>query len=266
MRNFKYSILAAAVFAAGITTVNAQNADDIMQKHIDAMGGSKWDKITTLKMTGTSAIQGMDVNMSQTMVNDKGMRMEFSAMGMTGWMILTTEGGWAFQPGMEKPMALPPEQFKGLKGKLSFKSGQLVDKSSIGKTEYIGRDTVSTVPCYKLKVTDKEGNVQTCFFDAATYYMVRTEAKVKIADEEQEVAVNYSNFQKQPEGIVFPMTVSSPQGDVTFKSIEINKPVDDSIFKPDTDTKKPEAQTTTTSNKESDAAPKKTGADSKTKK
>jgi hypothetical protein len=43
---------------------------------------------------------------------------------------------------------------------------------------------------------------------------------------------NYSNYQKLPEGILFPMTVESGNGPFAIKSVEINKPVDESIFKP----------------------------------
>jgi hypothetical protein len=253
MRTLKFTIFAAAMLA-GVTAVKAQNADDIIQKHIDAMGGKNWDKIKTLRLTGTSSIQGTEVSMTQTMVSDKAMRMDFTAMGMSGWTIITPEAAWAYQPGMEKPMSLPKEQLNSLKGKINFKTGQLVDKSTISKSEFVGRDTISSVPCYKVKVTDKDGNIQTAYIDIATYYMVRSEAKIKIQEEEQEIAVNYSNFKKQQEGIVFPMTVGSPQGDITFKSIEINKPIDESIFKPDVETKKTEVST------------KKTDTDSKTKK
>ena len=104
----------------------------------------------------------------------------------------------------------------------------------MSKAEYIGKDTINNVACLKLKITDKDGNEQTDYFDANTYYIIRTETKVKVKDDEQEVTANFSDFQKQPEGVVIAMTVSSPmgQGDINFKSIEINKPVDDNMFKP----------------------------------
>jgi len=129
---------------------------------------------------------------------------------------------------------MPNDQLKMSKDKLDIKSGQLVDRSKLKKLEYAGTDTVNNAKCYKLQITDADNNVSTAYIDAVTYYMVRSETKVKMPgqDGEQEVAVNYSNFKKQKEGVVFPMIVGSPQGDVTFKSVEFNPKVSETIFKP----------------------------------
>jgi len=244
MKAIKLTVLAATMFIAGMTTVKAQNADEIIQKHIDAIGGtSNWDKIKSMKRVGSMSMQGMEIGFTQTVVNDKGMRTDISAMGQNGYVILTPKEGWMympFQPGMDKVTPMPAEQIKAAQSQLNVKADQLLDKSAITKAEYVGKDTVNNIGCLKVKITDKDGNEQTAFFDASTYYIVHSERKVKVQDEEQEVAINFSNFQKQPEGIVIPMTVTSPmgQGDINFKSVEINKTIDDSIFKPGAEDKK----------------------------
>ena len=189
-------------------------------------------------------MQGMEIGFSLTVVNDKGMRTDINAMGMNGYVILTPKEGWMympFQPGMDKVTPMPAEQIKSAQTQLNVKADQLLDKSSITKAEYVGKDTLNNIAWLKVKITDKDGAEQTAFFDASTYYIVHSDRKMKGQDDqEQEVAINYSNFQKQPEGIVIPMTVTSPmgQGDITFKSVEINKNYDDSIFKPGADDKK----------------------------
>jgi len=232
----KLALYAAIALTTGTGIVKAQNADEIISKHIDAMGGmDNWGKINSMKMTGTMSVQGMEIPMSQTIENNKGWRMDMSVMGMNGYTIVTPTEGWMympFQPGMDKVTPLPSDQIKQGQEKLNLKNGLLIEKSQISKSEYLGRDTINTVSCYKVKVTDKDGNDQTAYFDATSYYMVRLEMKMKVQDEEQEMALNYSNFQKQPEGVVYPMTLGSVQGDFTIKTIEINKPVDESVFKP----------------------------------
>ena len=40
------------------------------------------------------------------------------------------------------------------------------------------------------------------------------------------------NYTKFPEGIVFPMSLETGGVPLTIKTVEINKPVDESIFKP----------------------------------
>ena len=236
---FPIAIGTVMMFTAGITTVKAQTADEIIQKHIDAIGGSdNWNKITSMKRVGSMSMQGVDIGFTQTVVNNKGERMDISAMGQNGYVIITQTEGWMFmpfQPGMDKVTPMPAEQVKAAQSQINVKAGLLVDKSEVAKAEYVGKDTVNNIGCLKVKITDKDGNEQTAFFDAATYYLVHSERKMKVQDEEQEVAINFSNFQKQPEGVVIPMTVTAPmgQGDITFKSVEINKSVDDNTFKPD---------------------------------
>ena len=229
--------MAIAISATGLTSAFAQTGDEIIQKHIDAIGGTKnWNKIKSMKMVGSMNAQGMEINMTQTVVNEKGMRTDISLMGQNGFMIVTPTAGWMYMPfgGQQtKPEPMPEDQVKMQKGQLNYKNSQLADKAEITKSKLDGKDTVNDVACYKVNVTTKDGSEQSCYFDMKTYYMVRIEKKVKVKEEETEVAVNYSNFMKQSEGIVMPMTMGTPQGDITFKTIEINKPVDDKIFTPE---------------------------------
>jgi outer membrane lipoprotein-sorting protein len=214
---------------ATCSPAKTESADAVIQKHIDAVGGSKnWDKIKTVKLTGGINQGGMEITMVQTIANNKGMRLDISAMGQNGYMIVTPNEGWMYMPfaGQTKPEPIPADQLKIQKGNLDFKSNQLVDKSLIAKSSMDGMDTINSIPCYKLKVTGNDGNDQVCYIDAKTYYLVRTEVKIQ----DQEMSITYSDFKKQPEGIIFPMTMATAQGDIKYKSIEINKPIDDKVF------------------------------------
>ena len=68
--------------------------------------------------------------------------------------------------------------------------------------------------------------------DASNYYLIREVDKFVADGKEMEVAIDFSNFQKQPNGIVFAMTMGVPQGEVNFTKVEVNVKVDDAIFKP----------------------------------
>lgn len=236
MNVLKIATLAFVAITGGISAVKAQSASEIMDKHISAVGGAdKWNSVKSMKLVGGMSMGGMDIGITQTLVTDKGMRTDINAMGMEGYVIITPKEGWMympFQPGMDKVTPLPQDQVKASQDKLNMKNGYLVDKSKIKSVEYLGKDTLKMVPCYMLKVTDNDGNVQTAYIDMATYYLVRSDMKVKVQDEDHEITASYSNFQKLPEGIVVPMFLSTDQGDMTFKSIEVNKPIDENIFKP----------------------------------
>ena len=70
------------------------------------------------------------------------------------------------------------------------------------------------------------------FLDASTYYHIRSVEKVKANGKEMENISTYGNYTKLPEGIVYPMSIETGGGPMVLKSVEINKPVDESIFKP----------------------------------
>jgi hypothetical protein len=55
---------------------------------------------------------------------------------------------------------------------------------------------------------------------------------VKVDGKEVEDVTNYSDYKKLPEGILFPMSIDSEGGPIIIKTVDVNKSVDDSIFKP----------------------------------
>jgi hypothetical protein len=228
-------MVAALMLVAG-TAAKAQNADEIMEKHAKAIGGvENWNKIKTLKMVGSMSIQGMDISMTQTTEIGKASRTDISAMGMNGFTIITNKTGWMYMPmqGGTKIDTMKPDMVRAGQRQLDVKGNQMLDYKTAGnKIEYIGKDTVNNAPCYKIKVTDKDGNESTSFFDVATYYLVRTESKMKQDDQEMEIAVAYSDYKKLEDGIVMPMSMTAQGAEIVFKSIEINKPVGKDVFMP----------------------------------
>jgi hypothetical protein len=234
MKITKLSILAAMMLVTGISAVSAQTAEEIIKKHESAIGGKKsWEELKTLKKTGNLSVQGMEIPITEYLEVNKALRMEFSVMGMSGYQIITNTGGWMLQPGQTKIDTLKPEMLKMAQKQLDEKAAQFPDYKENGNSAvYTGKDSVENMLCYKIKFTDKDGNVSTSYFDVNTYYLLRTESTVKQDDQEMEVAVTYKDYQKLPEGVVMPMAVSAPMGNIVFKSIEVNKPINDKVFVP----------------------------------
>ena len=233
MRSRRFLFSAILLFAA-LGAVRAETVDEIINKHIDAIGGAvNWRKIAGVKMQGTSTSQGMDINMSFSVSHLKGFRMDISLMGMTGYEIVTPNGGWYFMPfqGQKQAEAMTPDDVKESQDQLDIQ-GKLLDYKQKGSTaELVGKEDVEGTECYKIKLTLKSGKVITEFIDPSSYYLIREVQKMKANGQEREQIVNFSNFQKLPEGIVVPMTLSSGMGDVTVKKVEVNPKFDDSTFK-----------------------------------
>ncbi len=235
MKKTRSFIMAFVMVFASLINVSAQTADELIQKHLDAVGGvDNWKKINSLKMTGSMNAGGQEIPITMTTVNGKASRMDIVINGMANYTILTTTEGWAYFPiqGQTKPEAFPAEMVKEQQDELDVTMDPLIDyKAKETKVAYLGKDDVEGTECHKFKVTLKNGKEQTLFLDAGNYYCLRSVEKTKANGKEVESATVFGNFQKLPEGIVFPMSISSDFGPLTLKSVEINKPVDESIFK-----------------------------------
>ena len=213
----------------------AQTADEIVTKHLNAIGGADaWKKVNSMKQTGSLTVQGANVTISNITVNNVGNRQDISVAGQSGYVIITPKAGWQYLPfnGQTKPEAMTEDDLKQGIDELDIQ-GNLLDYKAKGHTvEYLGKDDVDGTEAYKLKLTTKNGNVQTIYIDPATNYIIRTVSKRKGNGQEFDVTTNMSGYQKLPEGIVMPMTVSLPFGELKITKTEINGPVDEAIFKP----------------------------------
>ena len=90
---FSFLLLGAAFI------VKAQTADEIIAKHVEAIGGADaWKKVQSTKYEGNVKVQGADVSVTLTTLNGKGSRQDISLMGMNGFRIVTPAAGWNYMP------------------------------------------------------------------------------------------------------------------------------------------------------------------------
>jgi hypothetical protein len=236
MKNTRSFILATAMLCTGFLSANAQTADEVVEKHVNAVGGlDNWKKINSIIMTGIVSQGGTELPVTVTTLNGKGYRMEFSMNGIVNYQILTPTNGWAYFPafGQPKPDATPPEEVKEQQDQLDVTMDPLIDYKTKGNTvTYLGKDQAEGTECHKIKVTHKNGKEETMFIDCTNYYCIRTVEKTKANGKEEESITTMGNFQKLPEGVVFPMSIESGGAPITLKTVEINKSIDESIFKP----------------------------------
>jgi hypothetical protein len=234
MKLLKTAVL-AVIMTSGAVVSFAQSAEEIVTKHIEAIGGeANWKKINAVKMTGSMTMQGMEMPVTITTLNKKAMRVDITIMGTSNYQILTDKEGWVFFPiqQQQKPEPMTADQVKQSQDQLQVQDQFLDYKKDGSKIEFIGKDDIEGTEVLKLKLTDKDGKEKTYFFDASNYYILRESQKITADGKEMDVVVNYSNFQKLPAGITFPMTIEQENGPVNFTSIEVNPKVDESIFKP----------------------------------
>lgn len=215
------------------TLFYAQSVDEIVDKHLEAMGGKdKLNSLTSVVMEGKVSANGMEIPMNTIVVHNKGFRLDFSIMGMDAWIIMRPDSGWSFMPfqGQTAPEAIPEDQLKEGVGKLDL-SSELCEYKSKGHTvEYLGMDDVEGTECHKLKCVAKSGKLTYYLLDPESYYIVKSISKEKAGGREFNAETKFSNYKKIDGGYIFPHTIESMNGPVDMVKITVNKPIPDSKF------------------------------------
>jgi hypothetical protein len=236
MKSLRVVMLAAFALIAGM--VQAQTADDIINKHIEAIGGK--DKIAGIKSIYTEYdldVMGQQAPGVTYVLNGKGYRNEMDFGGQKIIQVITDKGGWGVNPlmGQTSPEPLPEDQVKMNKGNIDA-GGPLWNYASKGtKVELAGTENVSGVQAHKLKLTTTDGPELMIFVDPTTYYILKTVIKAKADGQDVETTLVFSDYKKTDYGYVSAGTteLNLPQGfslTIKTKKVEVNKEIDPKIF------------------------------------
>lgn len=232
---FLRALLITIVATAGSFISMSQTADELITKHIEAIGGKEaWKRVSTLKIDGNLNVQGTDIKISLVQLHGKGMRQDIVVQGMDGYQIVTPTKGWTFMPfqGQTEVTAMSEEDLKQAQTELDT-HGSLLEYKEKGHTaELAGQEIIDGTTCYKIVLNLSSGKQETVFIDSKNYYVVRTTTKQTLNGQNQELETNYSNFEKMPEGIVVAKSLELPYGTMTLTRVEVNKPVNEDIFTP----------------------------------
>ena len=213
----------------------AQTVDDVINKHIAALGGKEnLKKIQNVVMVGSLTVQGAEISLTLTQVNNKLARQDISAMGMNGFDFLTDKEGWSYMPfqGMQKPEPKTADEVKESQSDLDV-AGLLVDYAAKGhKVELLGKEDVEGTECYKIKVLLAGGKEQTFFIDPVSNMIVRQKEKRVFNGQESEMTTDFSDY-KDVEGVKMPFSITQQFGTVLISSIKINQVIADNLYKHD---------------------------------
>lgn len=234
MKQFRMLALSILLVGAAVST-KAQTVDEVVSKHITAMGGEeKLKSLNSQIAEGTMSIQGMDLPLKVINLNKKAIRIEFEAMGTSNIQVITNTGGWMFLPIQQQAAAVDsdPADLVDSQRDLDL-TGELVDYKAKGNTaELIGKETIDGQELYKIKLTRKDGSITNYFVDATTWYVTKRTSSKSIQGQDIEVVENISDFKKTPEGFVYAAAIEQlPMGmKINFTKVQINPVLDEKIF------------------------------------
>jgi len=227
-------MLSLVFAAASLVAVKAQTADEIVTKMIEARGGAeKLAAIKSMKMESNMSVMGMELPVKTVIVQNRGLRIDVSAMGQEIVQAVDGNTAWTLAPpmGITTPTELPADQAKPMLGQLDISGGLLNYKEKGTTFELMGKEKLDSSDVFKMKMTTKDGFSSVNYVDAATYYIVKSVVSVAGIDVETRI----SNY-KMVDGVAFPFTTELKNDQMgtmttTVTKVELNPTVDEAIFK-----------------------------------
>lgn len=226
----RYFLFAFTVLFASV--VKAQTADEIINKHIEAIGDKeKLRQVKSIYIENSVEVMGNQAPATEYLLEGKGFKSESEFNGMKIINCYTDKGGWSVNPfsGATDAQPMPDEMYKTGKDQI-YVGGFLVDYAAKGnKVELAGKENNN----YKIKLTN--GSLETIYFiDTATYYMTKTTSKGEMMGQLIEIVITYSDYKKTDFGIVLPFARTTDFGGFSVSSkvnkVEVNKELDPKIF------------------------------------
>lgn len=254
-----------AAFAGTATpSAQAQTLDELIQKHVEALGGkAKLDAVKSVRMTGKMTMgPGMEAPFTMEFQDPNKMRMEMSIQGMTMIQAYDGKSGWRVVPftGKTDPEAMSAEELKQMERQTSNFVDLLSDYKSRGyEAELVGKETFEGSTVHRIKLTSKDGETVNVYLDAEQYLPLKLVARTTVQGQDIEVETALGDY-KEAGGVLFPHSMQTKSAmmpgtaTMTIDKIEVNPEVAASRF--EMPAKKPAAETKETPKDTPKEAPK----------
>jgi outer membrane lipoprotein-sorting protein len=229
-----------AIFFLLPVTAGAQTADEIVNKAVAARGGTEKIKaVQSERITGrVSFPQGLEGTFVLELKRPRKMHIEISIEGQK--VIRVYDGksaGWMVNPFAENKdvQAMSAEDLRSIADESDF-DGPLVDYKAKGhQVELVGKEDLDGKSIYRLKLTNKNGDVRFYLFDASSFLVLKWEGVRKVEDKEFPWESFFSDF-RDVQGLKYPFKIEQGSPGTELKQnlitekIEINAQIDDARF------------------------------------
>ncbi|MCF2491841.1 MULTISPECIES: outer membrane lipoprotein-sorting protein [Dyadobacter] len=234
---FSKSLIAILMLGATHITF-AQTVDEVIDKHIKAMGGAdKLAKLQSVKIAAEMEVMNMKVPISTIIVQDKGFRSETTVQGMTVVQAINGNTGWTINPmaGQTTATALPEESVKAMSTETDLTG--LYNYKQKGYTLTLdGEEDLAGAKVYKVSMALKNGTKRTNYISKDTFYILKMIVATTINGQEVTSENTQSDF-RQVDGVTYPFTSevttsAMPGAAMVLKisSLEVNPKIDPTIF------------------------------------
>ena len=244
-RHYLPLLLAFLVAPVLVTRAATQTADEVVEKHLTAMGGRQaLGKLTSRKATGTITVATPNGNISGPVeLYSKAPNktrlyvvLDLTPMGMNDTLTLDQKfdgtTGWALNT-LQGDRQITGNQLDNMKN-ATFPNPLLNYKATGMTVELLPNETVAGKSLIVLKITPKAGSVLKLFLDPDTYLAMRSSSVVnspELGDVEQ---VSDASDYRTVDGLKIPFksvqTVGPQVATIVLEKVEHNVPIDDAMF------------------------------------
>lgn len=238
----KYCLLIIASFGLVPGPSLGVSLDELLAKHIEARGGlDRIKAVQTLQLTGTLKISGdfsAELSLVRRIKRPGQARTDATLQGLTLVRAWDGHEGWAISPlyGRKDPERISRDESKELID-IADLDGPLVDGIAKGeRIDYLGTEDIEGTEAHRLRVTDKDGDVQYVFLDPDYYLIIRIVYLRSVRGALVETETDFGDYEKI-NGVYFPFSIDSgPKGGaktrkITIDAVEANVPMSDALFR-----------------------------------
>ncbi|NID13117.1 outer membrane lipoprotein-sorting protein [Fibrivirga algicola] len=212
---------------------HAQTLDEVVSKHITAIGGrANLNAFKSAKYTQSTIAPGQTIDATATVIFDKAVRIDMS-MGGTDIVVATKgDAGWAKQ-GNAQAKDVPADQLKAITESVTLPGLELANASMKGqKIDFKGKETIDGKAYYALTIPI-QGGISTFYLDPATYLVALRKGSVQAMGQTLDTKLEYDEYKKAG-SITLPYRVKTEamgqSATVRLTAFEANPAIDEAIF------------------------------------
>jgi len=217
-----------------VAVVNAQSLEEIVKKYTAANKLDKVGSLKTIKLTGKMSMMGMDIPVEIWMKNPDKIKSVTNINGQEMVQVFDGVKGYVINPtaGSTEPVEMDEQTLKSIQRNNMF-SNYMDTYLKNGQLALAGEESVNGSPAHKIKATIEGGIVLDLFIDKASYLM--TKSSVTMDAQGQTMTMDtYPSDYKEVNGLFMPMkntmSVMGQEFVQTYSKVEVNIPMEDSIF------------------------------------
>lgn len=217
--------------------LQAQTVDEILDQYFENIGGVEaWQKLNSMKIIGTTSMQGMEFPIT---VYSKRPNLEMVEVSVQGMQIVQAFDGktaWSINPmmGSSDPTKAAEEEATEA-AKRQFEDNFINYKEKGHTVELLGTKEIEGTETFEIKLTKNTGDEEIHYFDSENYVPIMMRSFAAAGPMKGQTVETYLSDYEEHEGLMVPMSMEQKVGGQTlmqgtWTEVEFDAEMGDDIF------------------------------------